>query len=108
MARKKKPALHPEGFGPELEADPFEESPEPLTLPEPEEAPKPVTKPRKRLGGLAKSSRPGVKLEVFLRASGKRPDQMAGFRRWAINQGLKPMGIKDWRKEYARFLSLPV
>jgi hypothetical protein len=110
MARKKKPALNPDGSGPVLESDPLEVTPDPYIVPEPEKAPKlaaespkpVVSKPK------AKPNRGGIKLEVFLRISGKKLDQMAGFRRYAINHGLKQMDTKDWQKEYAKFRSLPV
>lgn len=106
MARKKKPALSPEGFGSGMEPDTLEITDDPITRNQPDEKPIPAVEPPKPKA--PKANRVGVRLEVFLRISGVRLDQMAGFRRYAINHGMKQMEIKDWHKEYQKFLSLPV
>lgn len=108
MVRKKKPALSSDALGVALGPSAPEET---ESLP-----PAPVEPPKTVKPVLEKTPTPtepeplsvGVKLEVYLRVSGYRLDQMAGFRRYALNHGLKQMQITDWRKEYEKFLSLPV
>lgn len=112
MPRKKKlPLSALSQFGSSEEPDELEDAegqpelePEPIAEPAAEQ--EPVAKPPKPIS--AKPQRSGVSLEVYLRVSGKRLHQMAGFRRWAINNGLKKLEIKDWRAEYQKFLRQPV
>ena len=33
---------------------------------------------------------------------------LAGFRRWAMDNGLKQMDVENWRAEYEKFLRRPV
>ena len=51
---------------------------------------------------------PLIPLTVFCTLSGKKPDQIAGFRRYAINQNLKPMTVPQWREELVKFANRPV
>jgi hypothetical protein len=106
MTRKKKPALKWGESGSEAELETSEGIPVSETTPELENVVKPtaeVAKPVK-----PKANRTGITLDIFVRISGKKWDQMAGFRQYAINHGLKRMDTKDWHREYQKFLSLPV
>jgi hypothetical protein len=47
-------------------------------------------------------------LEVFCQLSGKRADQIAGFRRYALNQQLKPRTIPEWKQELTAFQNKPM
>ena len=47
-------------------------------------------------------------LEVFCKLSGKKPDQIAGFRRYAISAKLKPMTILKWREKLVEFQNKPM
>lgn len=108
MARKKKPALNSSGPSYETKDEDFELTLDPYYLPEfkPEAKVEPMVEPKKPKA--PKLNRVGVKLDVFLRICGKKPDQTAGFRRWALDNGLKQMDVKDWRAEFDKFLRRPV
>ena len=54
------------------------------------------------------SNLPLVPLEIFCRLSGKKLDQMAGFRRFALTQKMKPMTIPQWRKALVAFENRPM
>lgn len=45
----------------------------------------------------------GVRLEVFLRLAGRKPDQLAGFGSHARREKLGPMPMASWLKELADF-----
>lgn len=110
MARKKKPALHSSDSSPEIDEaevtlDPYF-PPESEPWPEPTLQVEPTVKPIKQ--EAPEPTRTGVKLEVFLRVAGPKPDQLAGFRRWAMDNGLKQMDVENWRAEYEKFLRRPV
>jgi hypothetical protein len=49
-----------------------------------------------------------VSLKVYLVASGKKWDQMAGFAAWATAQKLTPRTMPAWHKTYEEFLARPV
>ena len=51
---------------------------------------------------------PACPLEVFCKLSGKKPDQIAGFRRYAISAKLKPMTILKWREKLVEFQNKPM
>ena len=109
MVRKKKAPIGMDIARSLIDNDTEEVELEALDLPvvlEPEKKSESVIKPPEPVPMQPLS--PGVRLEVFLRISGKRLEQMGGFRRWAINNGLQQMDVKDWRKEYEKFLRLPV
>jgi hypothetical protein len=113
MAKKKKPIFGPDVSGPDLETEGTEEKtmqaesdPGVLIVPPPEKKAAPiVTKPKR---AIENPSRSGVSVDIFIRVSGQKPHRMAGFRRWAMDQGFKRMPVKDWRREYEKFLCLPV
>lgn len=49
-----------------------------------------------------------VGVEVFVGVSKVKPDQMAGFCRWATLNNLGPMSIPDWEKALHTFNNRPV
>lgn len=49
-----------------------------------------------------------ISLAVFIQLAGKKPDQVAGFKRWALNQGLKPMTVRQWRGKMVEFDNRPM
>jgi len=51
---------------------------------------------------------PLIPLEVFCKLSGKKPDQIAGFRRYALSNQLKPKTIPEWREELIAFQNKPM
>lgn len=53
-------------------------------------------------------SGPPIKLAVFLVACKRKPDQMAGFRSFALSRSLGPMSMLEWEKTYKEFLARPV
>lgn len=114
MAKKKKPIFGPDVSGPDLETEGTEGTEEkvmqaetdPVVTPPPtKKVARGVTKPKP---AIENPSRPGVSVDIFIRVSGQKPHKMAGFRRWSMDQGFKRMPVKDWRREYEKFLSLPV
>ena len=111
MARKRKPAIGSRDTGPVDEVmtsdeQPLEAQPEPPTI---TEAPTPAPQVIEAAPPPAPvQQRLGVKLEIYLRVCGKRMDQMGGFRRWAMDNGLTQMEVKEWHQAYQKFLSLPV
>lgn len=54
------------------------------------------------------SNLPSVPLKVFCQLSGKKPDQIAGFRRFALNQKLKAMTVPQWREQLVAFENRPM
>jgi len=68
--------------------------------PEPEPEPDPVVEPAE--------SKPKVKLRVFLATAGKKWDQMAGFKSFAIRNKLGPLSIPEWRKAFTDFMNRAV
>lgn len=50
---------------------------------------------------------PLVPLVVFCNVSGKKPDQIAGFRRYALNKKFDPMTIPQWREKLVEFERKP-
>jgi hypothetical protein len=57
---------------------------------------------------LAEHKPDPVTLEVWLLTSGMKPDQMAGFRRWAKSCKLGPRVALDWERAHREFLARPV
>lgn len=51
---------------------------------------------------------PTVPLKVFCTLSGKKPDQMAGFKNYAKRSGLKPMTIPQWKEAFVEFQNKPM
>lgn len=50
-----------------------------------------------------------VSLDVFAATFGqKRWDQVAGFKRWAKNNGLKRLTMAQWREKHAEFNARPI
>lgn len=45
--------------------------------------------------------------QAFVRASGKRPEQMAGFLSWAKREGLGYRTMDAWADAYAQFSNAP-
>lgn len=54
------------------------------------------------------ASLPRVGIDVFMRVSGQKPDQMAGFGRWAKNQKLGTRTIPEWKAALTEYGSRPV
>lgn len=50
---------------------------------------------------------PAVDLTVYLTASGKRPDQTAGFRRHALSRRLSKRTIPEWDVLWHEFQRRP-
>lgn len=51
---------------------------------------------------------PTIALNVFCQLSGKKPDQIAGFRRYALNQKFHAMTVPQWREKLSEFENRPV
>ena len=85
----------------EEEKPPILENIEEIKAEEPvkKEAPKPV----KKANGL-----PLVPLKVFCALSGKKWDQIAGFKSQATKDALKPMTMPEWKVKYQEFMDTPV
>lgn len=49
-----------------------------------------------------------LELAIFLKVSGKRPDQSAGFRRWISSRKVGKQTLQGWQELWAQFLSSPV
>lgn len=54
------------------------------------------------------SSLPRVGIDVFMRVSGRKPDQMAGFGRWAKNRKLGTRTIPEWQAALTEYGDRPV
>ena len=50
---------------------------------------------------------PRLSLKVFCHLSGKKPDQIAGFRRYAITQKLDLLTVPQWREKLVEFQNKP-
>jgi len=88
----------------ETKPDPKESAnaaPEEKPADTPEEEPK---KEEKTEG----DGKPMVPLKVFCKLSGKKPDQMAGFNRYALNNKMGPMTVPKWQEELKKFQSKPM
>ena len=66
---------------------------------------KPDTKPKKK--NEVDMVYPSVPLKVFCSLSGLKPDQIAGFQRYAITNKLGPMTITQWRETLVGFQNKP-
>lgn len=51
---------------------------------------------------------PTITLNVFCQLSGKKPDQIAGFRRYALNQKFQSLTVPQWREKLLEFENRPV
>lgn len=51
--------------------------------------------------------KPVVSLKVFLNIFGKKWDQMAGFKHYAMKNGLEPLTVEEWREAFQNFLDRP-
>ena len=51
---------------------------------------------------------PPMTLDVWLRVSGHRPEQIAGFRFVARRRRLGPATASEWAQRYAEFMNRPV
>lgn len=49
-----------------------------------------------------------VPLAVFIQLSGRKLDQVAGFKRFALNQKLEPRTIPEWREKLVEFDNRPM
>ena len=47
-------------------------------------------------------------LAIFCQLSGKKPDQMAGFRRYALTNKIGPLTIPEWKKQLEAFQKKPM
>lgn len=47
-------------------------------------------------------------LAIFLKVSGKRPDQTAGFRRWISSRKVGKQTLQGWQELWTQFLASPV
>lgn len=70
----------------------------PAKPPVPEAAPKVPARPDPN----------AVSLRIFLTASGKKLDQMAGFQNFALKHELAPRSMKAWHDAYKEFLDRPI
>lgn len=50
---------------------------------------------------------PKIALKVWCSASGKKPDQLAGFVLWAKKEKLNAMTIPEWWDVYQKFMDMP-
>lgn len=66
---------------------------QPVATPSPEE-----TKPAPRVT---------INFEVWARLSGKRFDQLAGFRNWVKRQKIGPLTVLGWREAFQKFQNTP-
>lgn len=66
---------------------------------------KPDAKPKKK--NEVDMVYPSVPLKVFCSLSGLKPDQIAGFQRYAITNKLGPMTITQWRETLVGFQNKP-
>lgn len=118
--RKRKTSVDPPGDTPELDSEvtpeqdpePDSESPPELdSKPDSESTPEPGyavppaqnLKPDDPYAGL-----PRVSLAVYLRLSGLKIDQLAGFRRYAESENLGPLPIPVWKERHKQFRDRPV
>ena len=85
------PEIKPEILEPEAPADSVEE---PAAASPSPEAAKPVP-------------RATVSFEVWARLSGKRFDQLAGFRNFVKRGKIGPLTVLGWREAFQKFLSTP-
>jgi hypothetical protein len=106
MTKKKKPIFGPDVSGPESEIEDKVE--EPLIVPPPEKKAVDTATKLKPQPSQDQEMIPSIPVGVFVRICGQKFDKMAGFRRWAVDRGLKRLSVKDWRQEYEKFLRLPV
>jgi hypothetical protein len=53
------------------------------------------------------ASRMTVSFEVWTRLSGKRFDQLAGFRNHVKRGGLGPLTVLGWREAFQKFMATP-
>lgn len=51
---------------------------------------------------------PAIRLEVYLRLCGRKWDQVAGFRHWALARKLEPRTVPEWKNTHAEFDARPV
>ena len=51
---------------------------------------------------------PTVSLQVFCQLSGRKADQIAGFRRYAQSQRLSVLTVPEWRNKLVEFDNRPM
>jgi len=90
------------------ELTPVEPEPEESGEPEPPPAPEPPPpESRPEESGTPPRQLSAVPLNVFLTMCGAKRDQMAGFRRFAINEKMSPRTVPEWRAAHAAFMKRP-
>lgn len=109
MSRKKKKeetviVENSEEEKPEVPKNEGDENPDEDSEDKPDVKVEPKIKPEVKLY----TGPPRQPLKIFCHLSGKKPDQMAGFRRYASNQKLGPMTMKEWQKSFVEFQNKPM
>jgi hypothetical protein len=51
---------------------------------------------------------PPMALDVFVKVSGIRPDQLDGFRRWATSRKVSKLSLDEWQNLWNHFLRRPI
>ena len=51
---------------------------------------------------------PELDFDIFVKVSGKRPDQTAGFRRWISSRKVGKQTLQGWLELWRQFLESPV
>lgn len=76
------------------------------------ETPKATSKPKveKQPPAPPPPAETPIRLPAFLRIAGKRPEQLAGFERWVLNQEPypKPRSVRAWRELLEQSENRPV
>lgn len=49
-----------------------------------------------------------ISIDVFVKVSGFRVDQLAGFRRWVSSRKVGKQTVAEWRQLHEQFLRRPV
>jgi hypothetical protein len=49
-----------------------------------------------------------VSIDVFVKVSGLRADQLAGFRRWVSSRKVGKQTVAGWRELHEQFLRRPI
>lgn len=81
----------------ESEKDLSEPELEPMSVPRPA----PSSKPLAREVSM-------IRLEVFLRLTGKKADQLVPFARWAKRQRFLPRSMSEWKTLFEQFMNRPI
>lgn len=53
-------------------------------------------------------SLPKISLSLWIKISGIKPDQLAGFSNYCLRNSINNLTIPDWKSEYTKFLRKPI